>query len=197
MNMYAYIKGSYEYSDSDYVVVENSGIGYRLHMSDNERMQMPSKGEEVKLHIYTHIREDIFDLYGFLHRDSLEMFELLISVSGVGPKVALGILSTLTPATFILAVTQGDHKTIAKAPGVGAKMSQRIVLELKDKVKGFDVGTLDEPVMSTLDENNQNEAVSALVVLGYTPMEAKKAVASSGAQTTEELIKDALKLLMK
>lgn len=195
--MYAYIKGSYEYSREDYVVVENGGIGYKIHMSQYERAQMPAKGEEVTVHIYTHIREDIFDLYGFLQQDSLDMFELLIGVSGVGPKVALGILSALTPSTFLLAVSQGDHKAIAKAPGVGAKMSQRIVLELKDKVKGFHVEDFAPTPLSAAEENSQSEAVSALVVLGYTPMEAKKAVAASGADTTEEIIRDALKLLMK
>ena len=134
--MFSYIKGSLECVNSAYAVVENVGIGYKINMPFRESSALSLKSE-VKLHIYTHIREDAFELFGFISEESLEIFELLLSVSGIGPKAATAILDTFSPSEFISAVSSGDAKSITKASGIRAKTAQRIVLELADKPKGF------------------------------------------------------------
>ena len=155
------------------------------------------------IYTYLYVREDIISLYGFFTQEELNMFELLISVSGVGPKVAISLLSSVTPSKFSLAVITDDIKTLTKAPGIGKKTAQRIILELKDKIKKeqlADVNGAEEENIPTGSENSRiPEAISALMVLGYTPLEASKAVSAvySDDMDLESIIKNALKGLVR
>ncbi|MBR5586791.1 MAG: Holliday junction branch migration protein RuvA [Clostridia bacterium] len=195
--MFSYIKGSLESVNSVYAVVENHGIGYKINMPFRESSALSLKSD-VKIFIHTHIREDAFDLFGFVSEESLQIFELLLSVSGVGPKAATAILDTFSPAEIVSAVSSGDSKSITKASGIGAKTAQRIVLELADKLKGVSVGNLpavDAP--ANVPGNMSDEAIGALIALGYSDNAAKAAVLSvKNASSVEELIKLALKSSM-
>lgn len=192
--MFSYIKGSLEAVNSAYAVVENGGIGYKINMPFRESSALSLKSD-VKVYIYTHIREDAFDLFGFVSEESLKIFELLLSVSGVGPKAATAILDTFSPAEIVSAVSSGDSKSITKASGIGAKTAQRIVLELADKLKGISAGNLpmaDAP--ANVPGSMSDEAIGALIALGYSDNAAKAAVlAIKNASSVEELIKLALK----
>jgi Holliday junction DNA helicase RuvA subunit len=132
--MYAYIKGTLEETGEDYIVVEAGGIGYQIFTTGQTFQYLPSMGEEVKVYTYLHVREDAMILFGFLTKDDLFVFRLLLGVSGIGPKGALAILSVMTTDDLRFAVLGDDAKAIAKAPGVGAKTAQRLILELKDKL---------------------------------------------------------------
>lgn len=195
--MFSYIKGSLESVNAAYAVIENNGIGYKINMPFRESSAL-AIGSDVKLYIYTHIREDAFDLFGFVSEESLQIFELLLSVSGVGPKAATAILDTFSPAEIVSAVSSGDSKSITKASGIGAKTAQRIVLELADKLKGFSSAAVtisDAP--SDVPGSMADEAVGALISLGYSENSARSAVlAVKNASSVEELIKLALKGVM-
>lgn len=196
--MYYYIKGKFIKSCDNFIVVDAGGIGYKLYTSSPTIDKMPESGTDITVYTHLHIKEDAHDLYGFLTNEELTLFLQLLSVSGVGPKAALAILSVASPEKFALAVITNDLKTITKAQGVGPKVAQRIILELKDKLKTE--AALPENVSDIIadTENNQAEAVTALVVLGYTSNEAKRAVSRIDSElSTEEIIKEALKLLMK
>lgn len=196
--MYYYIKGKFIKSCDNFIVVDAGGIGYKLYTSSPTIDKMPESGTDITVYTHLHIKEDAHDLYGFLTNEELTLFLQLLSVSGVGPKAALAILSVASPEKFALAVITNDLKTITKAQGVGPKVAQRIILELKDKLKTE--SALPENVSEIIadTENNQAEAVTALVVLGYTSNEAKRAVSRIDPElSTEEIIKEALKLLMK
>ena len=163
--MYAFISGTLDYVGNGYVVLDNNGIGFRIHIPTTILAKLPAPGKQVKLYTYQHIREDAMELFGFLNMEDKEIYEILISVSGVGPKVGLAILSTVEPNAFIAAVINGDVKAITKAPGVGPKLVQRIILELKDKFKGYGV----EPSAAIEDVSTtsyNNEAIEALTALG-------------------------------
>ena len=193
--MYHYIKGTVVLKGTNYLVIDNNGVGYRIFTSDSV-LQRISVDKNEKIYTYLHIREDLMELYGFLTREELSTFEMLISVSGVGPKVGLSLLSTVPPSEFALAVVTNNVKAITRAPGVGPKVAQRIILELKDKLKNDQL--IQEAVMYEEPAADANEAVSALMVLGYSQGEAKKAVAAAGEGTsTEETVRQALKKLMK
>lgn len=193
--MFAYIKGTVSAVTHEYVVVEAGGIGYRVNMPFSEISRLPA-GQETQVFTYLYLREGIMDLYGFISTESLHTFELLLSVSGVGPKAAIAVLSVLTPAQLALALTSGDYKSITKAPGIGAKIAQRMVLELKDKLKS-ELSTEAEPLAEEQNESVTEEAVNALIVLGYAPNDAKKAVMGvKSADTVEQVIKEALKALL-
>lgn len=193
--MFAYIKGTVSAVTHEYVVVEAGGIGYRVNMPFSEISRLPA-GQETQVFTYLYLREGIMDLYGFISTESLHTFELLLSVSGVGPKAAIAVLSVLTPAQLALALTSGDYKSITKAPGIGAKIAQRMVLELKDKLKS-ELSAEAEPLAEEQNESVTEEAVNALIVLGYAPNDAKKAVMGvKGADTVEQVIKEALKALL-
>ena len=197
--MFAFIKGSLEHIDNNYIIVEANGVGYKIYTSFSTVAKLPQLSHNVKIHTYLHVREDIMDLFGFMDRDELSMFELLISVSGVGPKAALSILSTVTPANFALAVVTSDFKTITKAQGIGSKLAQRIVLELKDKIKNDDLVSSHSNLEISDQAGSSSEAVSALMVLGYSQAEANNAVQAvkTAGMELEEIIKLALKKLMK
>lgn len=201
--MFAYIKGKLDYKHNEYIVVEANGIGYKINTALSTLEKVGSVGDEVKIYTHLHVREDMMCLYGFASQEELGMFELLISVSGVGPKVAVSVISSIPSSKFGLAVITDDVKTITKAQGVGNKMAQRIILELKDKIKKEQllspVGERDMRPEASGGGSRISEAVSALMVLGYTPLEASKAINAvySEDMDLESIIKSALKGLVR
>lgn len=194
--MYAYIKGTLEFTTPAEAIVEAGGVGYRINVSPKTKARLPDLGREVKLFTHFVVREDAMELYGFSSAEELFVYEQLISVSGVGPKVGLAILSAMEPDQFIAAVVTNDIKAITSAQGVGAKLAARIVLELKDKMKK-EAGELDlDSISPAVSASEAEEAVEALAAMGFTGPEAKKAVAGLTG-TVEEIIGQALKNLMK
>lgn len=196
--MYYYISGDVVKSDSSSVIIDNNGIAYILYASLGTISAVAGK-DKAKLYTYFSVKEDSHDLYGFYTEDELSAFKLLIDVSGVGPKAALAILSVLTPEKLAIAVSSGDVKAISAAQGVGKKIAERVVLELKDKFKGMTVqsdGTA--PIVVTDNAGNAAEAVNALVVLGYSRAEANKAVGAvdTNGMQIDDIIRAALKLMM-
>lgn len=201
--MYAYIKGTLEEITEEAVVVETGGIGYNIKVSTTTADLLPGIGSEVKIYTYTLVREDAFSLYGFLTRDDLDIFKKLITVSGIGPKGGLAILSVMSADALRFAVAAGDAKAIAKAPGVGKKTAERVVLELRDKISIEDTlrnfGTSDGEaggVAGTTDNRMKREAIEALTALGYSASEATAAVKKveiSEDDTSETILKQALK----
>jgi len=197
--MLSYISGTIQYITDNYAVIDNNGLGYKVYMPLSQLTQLPPSGTSVKVYTHLHVREDIFDLYGFITRDEHSMFMLVLGVTGVGPKAALALLSALSPAAFALAVVTNDPKTITTAQGVGAKLAQRIILELKDKLKntGLESTFPSSDSFPTDAKGMEGEAVSALVVLGYSPREAQAVVQKAQGEDVESIIKSALKLLMR
>ena len=205
--MYAYIKGILEEITEDAVVVEAGGIGYNIEVSASTADLLPGIGSEVKVYTYTLVREDAFSLYGFLTRDDLDIFKKLITVSGIGPKGGLAILSVMSADALRFAVMAGDAKAIAKAPGVGAKTAERVILDLRDKISledtlrgmGGDLGSGQAADASgTADNLMKREAIEALVALGYSASDATAAVkkVEAGAEATSEtILKQALKYM--
>lgn len=200
--MYAYIRGTLADVAEDRVVVEAGGIGYNIYTTGQTFDYLPSVGGEVKLYTYLNVREDAMVLYGFLTKDDLAVFKLLIGVSGIGPKGALGILSVMTTDDLRFAVLGNDVKAISRAPGVGAKTAQRLILELKDKLSLEDAfeqklaKTTAQEAGAAAGKGARQEAVQALVALGYSSSEALKAVngvEADGETDTEEILKAALK----
>jgi Holliday junction DNA helicase RuvA len=198
--MYSYIKGELTEINIDHIVIEAGGIGYQIFISAQTFDYLPAIGEETKVYTYLYLREDAMILYGFLTRDDMELFKKLISVSGIGPKGGLAILSTLDADDLRFAILSGDAKAIAKAPGVGAKTAQRVILELKDKMsleEAFEKKT--EHVRDAQSSGNnlvKNDAVMALTALGYSSTESMKAV-SSVAITEDMEVEDVLKAALK
>ncbi len=192
--MYAFIQGLIESTGVGTVVLNCNGIGYEIYVSTETLNRLPVIGKAVKLYTYLHVREDAMELFGFLTMEEKEVYQLLISVSGVGPKVGLAIMSVFTPDSFIYAIINGDVKAISKAQGVGPKLAQRIILELKDRFKGYAVS--DDKEMFTTMTSETNEAVEALTSLGYTVNEATKAVTGLEG-SVEQIVGEALKKLMR
>jgi Holliday junction DNA helicase RuvA len=198
--MYSYIKGELAEINIDHIVIEAGGIGYQIFISAQTFDYLPAMGEEIKVYTYLYLREDAMILYGFLTKDDMELFKKLISVSGIGPKGGLAILSTLDADDLRFAILSGDAKAIAKAPGVGAKTAQRVILELKDKMslgEAFEKKT--EHVRDAQSSGNnlvKNDAVMALTALGYSSTESMKAV-SSVAITEDMDVEDVLKAALK
>lgn len=202
--MIAYVKGILEEIAENNAVVEVGGIGYNIKISAGTMNLLPGLHKEVKLYTYTCVREDSFSLYGFLTKDELEIFRLLISVSGVGPKGALGILSVMSAQELRFAVLEADSRMIAKAPGVGKKTAERLILELRDKVSmeaALESAALTEAgtEAAAMQGVARNEAAEALVALGYGLTDALRAVGKvSGVDEndTEAILKAALKLML-
>lgn len=199
--MYAYIKGELTGIEIDHIVIETGGIGYRIFIPGKTFEYLPGVGEMLKVYTYLHLREDIMILYGFLTRDDLELFKLLITVSGIGPKGGLAILSTLDGDDLRFAVLSGDAKAIAKAPGVGAKTAQRVILELKDRLSledAFEKKEAHVALQQSASGMNQvkSDAVAALTALGYSSTESLKAV-SQVALTEEMDVEDVLKAALR
>ncbi len=200
--MYAYIKGSLENKSNDHVIIEAYGVGYKIFMPTNQIEKLGDIGSSVKVYTHHHVREDNISLYGFSNLEELRMFELLISVSGIGAKSATAILSNISPSKFAMSVITNDVNELKKLPGIGMKSAQRIILELKDKLKTQEAiaAESDFLIQSVLTkDDNVHEAISALQVLGYPVKEATKAVTSfdTSKLTVEEMIKKALMYFAK
>lgn len=195
--MYAFISGTLEYVGLDgNVVVSNHGIGYNIFVSNNTLSKLGKVGDNVKLFTYTHVKEDAFMLYGFLHFDEKKMFEKLININGVGPKMAIMILSGVDSTTLAIAIANGDVSSLSKIKGVGKKTAERIILELKESVTKEDIAVLESGI-SLAPSDELNDAISALVSLGIMKADAYRAVkkASESVSGTNNLIKVALKSL--
>ena len=201
--MISFVKGTVADIGENCLVVENGGIGYEIYMTGQDLGKVRI-GDEKKIHTFLYVREDILQLYGFFSKDDLGMFKLLIGVNGVGPKGALGILSGISAYELRFAVLSDDVKTISKAPGIGKKTAQKMILELKDKLaKGQTINGAGETYGGTgvtvIPENKLSEASAALAVLGYSQGEINLALKGIDldALTLEEVIKQALKKMMK
>lgn len=199
--MYAYFRGRIAAKEPDLVIVDVNGIGYNIRISAGTASLLPPVGEEAKLYTYTAVREDAISLYGFLTKDDLDMFRLLIGVNGIGPKGGQSILSVMSPDDLRFAIVSGDAKMIAKAPGIGAKTAQRIILDMRDKVSLEDTLHADagEARIDFSVPDSVREAVEALTALGYGATEAGRAVKEvKGAEqmAVEEILKASLKHLI-
>ena len=201
--MIAYVKGELTDIMEDTIVVENNGIGYEISVPFSVMEELPASGCEVKIYTYMYVREDAMKLYGFLTRDDLKVFKLLITVNGIGPKGALGVLSAITPDDLRFAVLSDDVKTISKAPGIGTKTAKKLILELKDKLKLEEVfeerlAHVEESQVRAASDHIRGEAVMALAALGYSNADAMKAVRQvelTDDMTVEELLKKSLKFI--
>ncbi len=201
--MIAFVKGKLEETAYDSVIVDVNGIGMEIFTSAYVISAMPRVGEEVKLYTYFHIREDIMQLYGFLSKDDLDIFKLLINVNGIGPKAALAVLSSMPADTLIFAILSEDIKTIEKAQGIGVKTAKKLVLELKDKISSMSEAKIlkneeitESRSVSEAELKVKDEALEVLAALGYSLAEAMKAlnkVEISENMTSEDIIKLALK----
>lgn len=201
--MYSYIRGELAEIETDHIVIEANGIGYNVCIPINNFAYLPQIGEICKIHTYLYVREDAMMLYGFLTKDDLAMFKLLITVSGIGPKVAIGVLSALSCDELRFAILAQDAKAIAKAPGIGAKTAQRVILELKDKVNfedAFEKKLEKEQIISnSVNSQIKNDAVLALNALGYSSAESLKAVSKvtvTEDMTVEDVLRGALKFML-
>ena len=198
--MFYSIHGKVVCREAGMAAIECGGVAFRCTVSLNTLAKLPPVGESALLYTHLSVKEDDLSLFGFAEKQEMECFKMLISVSGIGPKVAIAILSNMTPDQFILCVASGDSKTLTKTPGLGPKGAQRVVLELKDKVAKMDVGdvSLGEIAASADAGGNKGEAVSALVALGYAQSDAVRALAGrSEEEPVQELIKEGLKFLAK
>ena len=205
--MYAYLKGTLEEITEDAIVVEVGNIGYNIRVSTTAVDLLPGIGSEVKIYTYTMVREDAFMLYGFLSRDDLEIFKKLITVNGIGPKGGLAILSVMNADALRFAIMAGDAKSIGKAPGVGNKTAERVILDLRDKISLEDTLLgLGEPTVTSggaavgagTDNVMKREAIEALVALGYSASDATNAVKKvevDETSTVEGILKSALKFM--
>ncbi|MCI8401235.1 MAG: Holliday junction branch migration protein RuvA [Lachnospiraceae bacterium] len=199
--MISYIKGELTEILEDAIVVESGGVGYNIMVPASLFRELPAVGCLVKIYTHFQVKEDSMSLYGFFYRDDVRMFRMLIGVSGIGPKGALGILSVLTPDELRFAVLAEDAAAIARAPGIGKKTAQKCIIELKDKL------SLEEAVRLKQDhgkgrdaapetaEDPKDEAMQALVALGYSASDAMRAIKAARGETVEELIRSALKQL--
>lgn len=200
--MFAYIKGSLEEKSTNYVVIDVGGIGYKIFMSNISINEIGELGKLVKVHTYYYVRENDVSLYGFLHHDELKMFELLLSVSGIGAKSAIAMLSNITPAGFACAIISNNVALLKKIPGIGPKTAQRIILELQDKLKSEEELAKNDQqteISFVPDTENVNEAMQALQILGYNKKEIDKAfekIANTDV-SVEELIKKGLSILSR
>lgn len=205
--MISYLKGELAEVKENYVVIEVGSIGYEVYLPSSSIIDLPSRGSNIKIYTYLHVREDAIGLFGFLTKDDLEMFKLLITVNGIGPKGALGILSSLSADDIRFAVLAEDAKIIAKAPGVGNKTAGKLILELKDKFKletAFEQRFINQEEKQASSgmtgrqefHRKKEEAVQALTVLGYSASESLKIVNQveiTEDMTSEEILKKCLK----
>lgn len=200
--MFNYISGTVEELAPNLAVIDCGGVGFQINTSAYTAGSL-RLSERAKLYTYVHIREDLFEIYGFSTKSEKRCFELLIGVSGVGPKAAVSILSTGTPENFVMAVVSGDERALTAAPGVGKKIAQRVILELKDKL-GQDVDAVSfgggpAPVLPAGEGGARSEAAAALAVLGYAPAEINAALKKldTSDMSTEAIIKAVLKQMIK
>lgn len=196
--MIAFIKGTIEEALTDSILIDCNGVGYKVFMPSNQIEKIKGIQGRIKVHTYYYVREDQASLYGFMDKEGLNMFNMLIGVSGVGPKAALSILSAVSPSALILSIITNDEKSLCKAQGVGKKMSQRIILELRDKLKDYNISSSFPESDEVYGENEAAEALGALMTLGYTKQEAVAVLNKiDKGLPIEEKVKQALKLLMR
>ncbi len=202
--MISYVRGKLASIEEDKAIIDVGGVGYGVYMPRQSLSFLPEAGSEVKLYTYLNVKEDAMQLFGFLTRDDLEIFRLVIGVSGIGPKGGLNILSCMNPDELRFAIMSGDAKAISAAPGIGKKTAEKLIVELKDKVDIEDMlehaahGKEDRAsVMPSADSDMQAEAVQALAALGYGSAESLRAVkkVSPECETVEDILKEALKYL--
>lgn len=199
--MYAYFKGIITQKEEDGLILEVNQIGYHIFMPGSMLDALPGVGQEAMIHTYTYVKEDAMQLYGFLSRDDLALFKMLISVSGIGPKGGLAVLSTLSADDLRFAILSEDAKAIAKAPGIGAKTAQKVVIELKDKIsleEALDIKKGHVETRVAGQSGAMEEAVEALVALGYSSTDALRAIRSienAEEKDAEALLKEALRML--
>lgn len=201
--MISYIRGELTAIETEKVIIDVGGVGYGIYMPAQSLGLLPPPGNEVKIHTYLNVREDAMQLFGFLTRDDLEVFRLVIGVSGIGPKGGLSILSQLSPDSLRFAVMSGDVKAISAAPGIGKKTAEKLIIELKDKLSIEDIlnNAVQESDTAFVPGNStgiQAEAVQALVALGYGNAESLRAVKQVTLEnpTVEDLLKEALKKIL-
>ncbi len=192
--MISYIKGVIDTVEHDKVIIENNNMGYNVLMSQSAT-EVLGQGEEIKIYTYLHVKEDAMQLFGFLSKNELEMFKKLISVSGVGPKGGLAILSALPENNLQMAIISGDAKAISKAQGIGAKTAQRIIIELKDKIDLEEMLEVSSEAISS-DNSIQSDAIDALIALGYSKTESFNAVKKISVDENMD-VEDILKLALK
>lgn len=201
--MISYLKGELVEINFDNLIIDVNGIGYMVYVPSNTMDYLPNEGEQLKIHTYLYIREDAMILYGFLTKDDLEIFKLLITVNGIGPKGALAVLSTISADNLRFAILSGDAKTISKAPGIGAKTAQRVILDLKDKLsleEAFEKKLKHESEMPIASKENsiKNDAVLALEALGYSQTDSLKAVSQveiTNDMDVEDVLRNSLKFI--
>lgn len=198
--MFSYIKGVLEIKNTNYVVIDVNGVGFKIFMSQTAIDSLPEIKEQVRIYTHMQVREDDISLYGFNTQEELRMFELLIGVSGIGAKSAIGMLANIEPSSFALCVISDDYDKLTKIPGIGKKTAQRIVLELKDKLKQENIETkiaAKQIEQEVITNGKQEEAISALKVLGYNKNQIDKAIETININelSVEEIIKLALKNL--
>ena len=199
--MFYYLNGTVAEIAAGLAVIDCGGVGYAC-ATTNYTLSQLKKGERAKLYTYLNVREDAMELFGFASQSELRSFKLLIGVSGVGPKAALSILSSTTPQQLAMAVVMGDEKALTAAPGIGKKIAQRIILELKDKLAreqgSFDAGS-GGPVRMPTQDNKAGEAAAALAVLGYGSQEIAAALKGIDMEALplEEIIRQSLKKMVK
>ena len=203
--MIASVKGKLEGVTADSVIIDVNGMGVEVIVPNNVIGRLPKQDEAIKLHTYLHIREDAMQLYGFLEKEDLDFFKLLITVNGIGPKAAIAILSSMSTDVLTFAILSEDIKTIEKAQGIGAKTAKKLVLELKDKVGVINAKAVElrsdsaSDISLTIGSAIKEEASQVLEALGYSRTEAMKAITAieiTEEMTSEDLVKSALKNLM-
>lgn len=200
--MISYIRGELAAIEEGKAIIDVAGVGYGIFMSGQALSVLPEVGEEVKIYTYLNVKEEAMQLYGFLSRDDLEIFKLVIGVSGIGPKGGLNILSRMSPDELRFAILSGDAKAISSAPGIGKKTAEKLIVELKDKISVEEVlensGQSSSHEFSASPEAGmQAEAVQALTALGYGSQESLRAVKKTSPEcaSVEEILKEALKYL--
>ena len=198
--MYAYITGTIVEKNNEGIIIENNGIGYNIFMPKSKIDIIPDEGKEARIFTYTLVREDAFLLYGFAKREELNIFKKLISVSGIGPKGALSILSTLTVEELVIALANRDAAAISKAPGVGKKSAERLVIDLNDKVSKEEIEISIDGVDKPSDDmtSAMNEAIEAMLALGFSAKISKEAVEDAAKRAnndTSSILREALKYI--
>ncbi len=203
IKMISFIRGILDYVSENYIIVEAGGIGYKIFVSSSVLGRLPQTGKEVKVYTFMSVKEDGISLFGFNSNEELDIFNKLLTVGGVGPKGALAIVSALSPKDIIMAVVTGDVNAVSKAPGVGKKTAQRIILELKDKFKTEDMFAggedyTEDIISASVSDDPKYETIEALMSLGYMRAEAVKAVSAvyEKGMEAEELLKKALKKMI-
>ena len=190
--MISFIEGKIEYRGDKYVILSTGGIGYKVIVSPKLLNILSKSTEKVKLFIHSQLnmREGTFDMYGFQDKEDLELFHLVTSVNGIGPKSAVGILSTIEPKNLKTAIMNDDADYLKKVSGLGPKTAQRLILELKNKIDRLDVGDI-----SGIDLGQEGQAMEALLALGYSPSQSKDALKEAKGETLEKRVREALKVL--